>query len=288
MFLNRTISTYTASFSDKISELRSRLDSADAVVIGAGAGLSSAAGLTYSGERFEKYFADFIEKYGFTDMYSGGFYPFESPEEFWAYWSRYIFINRYSDSTNGLYDRLLELVNCKEYFVLTTNVDHQFQKAGFDKLRLFYTQGDYGLIQCSEPCHNQTYDNETVIRRMFSDQEGMRIPSELVPVCPKCGRPMAMNLRADDSFVQDSGWYAARTRYVDFITKFEKKKVLLLELGVGFNTPGIIKFPFCRMTEKNPNAFYGCINFGETYAPKEIADRSVCIDSDICRALETL
>lgn len=288
MFLNRTISTYTASFSYKISELRSRLDSADAVVIGAGAGLSSAAGLTYSGERFEKYFADFIEKYGFTDMYSGGFYPFDTPEEFWAYWSRYIFINRYSDSTNGLYDRLLELVNCKEYFVLTTNVDHQFQKAGFDKHRLFYTQGDYGLFQCSEPCHNQTYDNETVIRRMFSDQEGMRIPSELVPVCPKCGRPMAMNLRADDSFVQDSGWYAARTRYVDFVTKFDEQKVLFLELGVGFNTPGIIKFPFWRMTEKNPNAFYVCINFGETYAPKEIADRSVCIDSDICRALEAL
>lgn len=257
-------------------------------MIGAGAGLSSAAGLTYSGERFKKHFADFIEKYGFTDMYSGGFYPFESPEEFWAYWSRYIFINRYSDSTNGLYDRLLELINCKEYFVLTTNVDHQFQKAGFDKPRLFYTQGDYGLIQCSAPCHNQTYDNETIIRRMFSDQEGMRIPSELVPVCPKCGRPMTMNLRADYSFVQDSGWYVARTRYVDFVTKFEDQKVLFLELGVGFNTPGIIKFPFWRMTEKNPNAFYVCINFGETYAPKEIADRSVCIDSDICRALEAL
>lgn len=262
------------------------LNSADAVVIGAGAGLSTAAGFTYTGERFEKYFSDFIEKYGFADMYSGGFYPFETPEEYWAYWSIYIYINRFDGAANGLYKQLLELVKDKDYFVLTTNVDHQFQKAGFDKKRLFYTQGDYGLFRCSGPCCSETYDNEKVIRRMFAEQENMRIPAEIIPKCPKCGKPLTMNLRADDKFVQDDGWYKAAERYDNFIRTRDNTNILFLELGVGYNTPVIIKFPFWKMTAENPNAFYACVNKGEAFCPEEIREKSVCLNMDIFEAIK--
>ena len=273
---------------DNISRLKQELDSADAVVIGAGAGLSTAAGFTYSGERLNEYFADFVEKYGFKDMYSGGFFPFPTPEERWAYWSRYIFINRYMDVDNGTYKTLFGLVKDKDYFVLTTNVDHQFQKAGFDKQRLFYTQGDYGLWQCSEPCHNKTYDNEAAVRAMFEQQRDMKIPAELVPHCPVCGKPMSMNLRADDTFVEDEGWHRAAERYDRFLAEHEGQHVLFLELGVGMNTPVIIKYPFWRMTFANENAVYACVNFDEAYAPDEIAARSICINGDIRRVLEKL
>lgn len=267
------------------------IDKAGAIVIGAGAGLSTSAGFTYSGERFEKYFGDFASKYGFSDMYSGGFYPFETPEELWAYWSRYIMINRYMDAPKPVYQKLLSLVKDKDYFVITTNVDHCFQKAGFDKKRLFYTQGDYGLFQCSEPCHQKTYDNETQIRAMYDAQKDMKIPVELIPYCPVCKKPMRMNLRSDDTFVQDEGWYEAAERYNAFLMKHrvdEDGKVLLLELGVGANTPGIIKYPFWRMTAQNPNAFYVCINFGEAIVPDEISSRSMGISADIGEVLEEL
>ena len=210
----------------------------------------------------QKYFSDFIEKYGFEDMYSGGFYPFESLEEHWAYWSRYILINRYMDCDNGTYQKLFELIKDKDYFVLTTNVDHQFQKAGFDKQRLFYTQGDYGLFQCSKPCHRATYDNEEVVREMLKQQKDMKIPTALIPHCPVCGKPMTMNLRADDTFVQDDGWYRAAERYSEFLRRHKETKMLLLELGVGMNTPGIIKYPFWQMAAQNPNAYYVSINAG--------------------------
>lgn len=284
MYLNRA----TTIFTENCSRLKSEIDRADCIIIGAGAGLSSAAGFTYSGERFEKYFGDFIEKYGFKDMYSGGFYPLETLEEHWAYWSRYIFINRYSDTENGVYKRLYDIVSGKDYFVLTTNVDHQFQKAGFEKRRLFYTQGDYGLFQCSEPCCDKTYDNEDIIRRMYTEQEKMQIPSELVPYCPVCGRPMTMNLRSDDSFVQVEGWYRASERYNDFIRRHKNMHVMFLELGVGFNTPGIIKYPFWKMTAENPNAVYACVNLGEAFCPDEISERSLCIDGDIAELLKML
>jgi len=231
-----------------LKRLREEIESADAVVIGAGAGLSTSAGFTYSGTRFHDNFADFEEAYGFHDMYSGGFYPYKTQEEFWAYWSRYIFVNRYQDAPKPVYEKLLELVKDKDYFVLTTNVDHCFQKAGFDKKRLFYTQGDYGLFQCSEPCHNKIYDNEEVIQRMVAEQKNMRIPSELVPKCPVCGKPMTMNLRADDKFVEDDGWHRAAERYHEFIRRHKNMHVLYLELGVGQNTPVIIKYPFWQMT----------------------------------------
>lgn len=281
MFLQRKTTRSTAGFSTEIERLKSEIKNADAIVIGAGAGLSTAAGFTYSGERFEKYFSDFIEKYNFRDMYSGGFYPFETLEEHWAYWSRYIYINRYMDVDNGTYKGLFELVKDKDYFVLTTNVDHQFQKAGFDKHRLFYTQGDYGLFQCSEPCCQKTYDNEDIIRKMYAEQENMRILTELIPRCPKCGKPMTMNLRADDKFVQDEGWYRAAERYEEFLRRHENLHILFLELGVGYNTPAIIKYPFWKMTAKNPKAVYACLNFGEAFCPDQIKSQAICINTDI-------
>lgn len=288
MFSNRKITTSTKDCSDNVKRFRALLQKADTIIIGAGAGLSASAGFTYTGQRFEDNFPDFIKKYGFRDMYSGGFHPFESLEEYWAYWSRYVFINRYMDSNNGTYKRLFELVKDKDYFVLTTNVDHQFQKAGFDKHRLFYTQGDYGLFQCSEPCHNATYDNEKVIREMVARQTDMKIPAELIPHCPVCGKPMTMNLRADDTFVQDKGWYQAGERYSDFIRRHKGLPVLFLELGVGMNTPGIIKYPFWRMTAANPRAVYACVNRGEAACPQEIEGQSVCIDGDIGEVLNRL
>ena len=270
----------------QIPKLKTALDEADAVVIGAGAGLSTSAGFTYDGERFQNYFADFETKYGFHDMYSGGFYPYDLPEEHWAYWSRYILINRYMDAPKPVYESLLRLVKDKDYFVITTNVDHCFQKAGFDKKRLFYTQGDYGLFQCSEPCCQETWDNEAVIRQMVAEQKDMKIPSALVPRCPHCGKPLTMNLRSDDRFVEDDGWHAAAGRYANFLRTREGQKVLFLELGVGYNTPVIIKYPFWQMTAKNPRATYACINRGEVFCPGEIADRAVCVDGDIGEVLE--
>ena len=277
----------TAISSNPIERLREALDTADAVVIGAGAGLSASAGLTYSGERFERYFSDFRAKYGIRDMYSGGFFPFDGPEEHWAWWSRQIMVNRYERAPKPVYDALLNLVKGRDYFVLTTNVDHQFQLAGFDKKRLFYTQGDYGLWQCSGPCHQETYENEETVRRMFAEQKDMRVPSALVPYCPRCGRPMAMNLRCDNTFVQDKGWYEAAGRYGDFLRRHTGTRVLLLELGVGGNTPVIIKYPFWKMAMQDKNITYACINQEEAYAPRELQKRSVCIAEDIGAVLSS-
>ena len=283
--------TSTASFtpgSSALDALRRALNEADAVLIGAGAGLSTAAGFTYSGERFERYFADFAAVYGFQDMYSGGFYPYPSEEAFWAYWSRYILINRYTDPPKPVYQNLLALVRDKDYFVLTTNVDHCFQKAGFDKQRLFYTQGDYGLFQCSQPCCQQTWDNEATVRAMVEQQQNRRVPTELLPRCPNCGRPLTMNLRSDDKFVEDAGWHAAAARYADWLRRHERGRVLYLGLGVGYNTPGIIKYPFWQRVLQNPQATYACVNLGDAGAPREIRGRSICIDDDIARVIEQL
>lgn len=283
MFGRMKIWKSTADCSAEIEKLKNALAEADAVVIGAGAGLSTSAGFTYDGARFRKYFADFEAKYGFHDMYSGGFYPYKTPEEHWGYWSRYILVNRYMDAPKPVYTDLLHLVKNKDYFVITTNVDHCFQKAGFDKKRLFYTQGDYGLFQCSEPCCHATWDNEKAIRQMVEEQKDMKIPSELIPVCPHCGRPATMNLRSDDRFVEDEGWHMAAERYTYFLRTRQGLKFLFLELGVGYNTPGIIKYPFWQMTVEHENlrATYACINRGEAGCPEKIADRAICIDRDI-------
>lgn len=288
MFFSRLTRQSTATFSKQIDKLQAALDAADAVVIGAGAGLSTAAGYTYSGERFDELFGDFAARYGFADMYSGGFDPYDSLEEHWAFWSRYIMCNRYDPIPTPLYEQLLDIVRGRDYFVLTTNVDHCFQRAGFDKQRLFCTQGDYGLFQCSKPCCQETWDNEELVRHMVAAQQDLRIPSALVPHCPHCGAPLAMNLRADDTFVQDKGWYAAANRYQDFLRRHSNMRVLFLELGVGGNTPVIIKYPFWQMTAKNERATYACVNLGEAVAPTEIVDRSILIDAGAERVIEAL
>ena len=302
MFLKKKMKESTGDYSDKITELKEKISEADAVVIGAGSGLSTSAGFVYSGERFKQYFSDFEGKYDFHDMYSGGFYSYDTLEEYWAYWSRYIYINRYMDAPKPVYDRLLELVKDKDYFVITTNVDHCFQKARFDKKRLFYTQGDYGLFQCSNPCCQETYDNEEAVQKMVLAQgceiaaDGSlivsqkkkllsTIPSELIPVCSHCGRPLTMNLRSDDTFVEDEGWHRAAERYENFLRTRNNMKILFLELGVGYNTPGIIKYPFWQMTARNPKSTYACLNYDEAFAPNEIRKQSVCISGDIGETL---
>ena len=278
----------TKNCSEQLERLQKALQDCDVVVIGAGSGLSTAAGFTYTGKRFEQHFSDFAQKYGIRDMYSGGFYPFPTMEEFWAYWSRYIYINRYQGAPKPVYENLLKLVQDKDYFVITTNVDHCFQKAGFDKKRLFYTQGDYGLFQCSEPCCQETFDDEAAIREMVKRQEDMKVPTELLPTCPHCGKPMTMNLRCDDTFVEDEGWHRAAERYENFLRTRNGQKILFLELGVGYNTPVIIKYPFWQMTAKNPNAIYACINQGQAVCPQEIERQSVCINADIGQVLQSL
>ena len=300
------------NYDEKLKKLKEELENADAVVIGAGAGLSASAGLDYSGEKFEKYFGDFAEKFGIRDMYSGGFYPFPDEETMWAWWSRHIYVNRYVSPPKPVYGMLLDLVKGRDYFVITTNVDHQFQKAGFDKERLFYTQGDYGLWQCSTPCHTRTYDNkEKVVKMLYAQgfaigenselavpetedgrtdfsQLSMRVPSGLIPYCPVCGEMMAMNLRADDTFVEDEGWHKASAAYAKFLQEHKDKHILLLELGVGGNTPGIVKYPFWQMTNQWPDATYACLNFDEAYAPDEIKAKSICINGDIGNILKKL
>lgn len=288
MFSRIATGKSTSGCSKQLERLKKALDAADAVVIGAGAGLSASAGFVYSGERFTQNFADFAAKYGFQDMYSGGFYPYPSQEELWAYWSRYIYINRYQDAPKPVYANLLQLVQDKDYFVLTTNVDHCFQKAGFDKKRLFYTQGDYGLFQCSEPCCQETWDNEDAVRAMYAQQRDMRVPTALLPVCPHCGKPLSMNLRADDTFVEDAGWHAAAERYAQFLRTRAGQRMLFLELGVGCNTPAIIKYPFWQMTAQNPEATYACLNLSEAVSPREISHRAICLDGDIGQRLEEL
>ena len=294
---------------EEIAKLHEILDSAECVVVGAGAGLSASAGFSYSGGRFKKYFSDFEAKYHFHDMYSGGFADFSSLEENWAYWSRFIYINRYMDAPLPVYEKLFELVRGKDYFAITTNVDHCFQKAGFDKKRLFYTQGDYGLFQCCVPCHKKTYNNEEIVKKMlisqgfgFKDSENrkdgeiifpenplkMEIPSKLVPHCPVCGKPMSMNLRCDGTFVEDDGWHEAAKRYQDFLEKHKNAQTLFLELGVGGNTPGIIKYPFWNLTYKNKNAFYASLNMEKEEIPIEIKARSVLIKGDIFRTIGNL
>ena len=288
----------------EIARLKKEIYSADAIIIGAGAGLSTSAGLTYSGKRFERYFFDFAERFGIEDIYSGGFYPFPDAETRWAWWARHIYYNRYINPPKAVYKELLDIVKDKDYFAITTNVDHQFQKAGFDKARLFYTQGDYGLFQTLDGRNCMTYDNEEWVMKAMEaqgfirDEDGvfqvpedgivsMRIPTELIPKTPD-GQDVNTNLRADLTFAEDEGWHEASANYARFLKEHEKGHVLYLELGVGANTPVIIKFPFWTMVSENPNAVYACLNYNEAYAPKQIADRSIIIDGDTGDVLKAM
>ena len=294
----------TGTRAEQLSRLKNEIDDADAIVIGAGAGLSTSAGLTYNGERFNRYFYDFAKAYGIRDMYAGGFYPFPDEETRWAWWARHIYYNRYIDAPKPVYPELLSLVKDKDYFVVTTNVDHQFQRAGFDKKRLFYTQGDYGLFQSVNFENQHTYDNEAWVTKAMmaqgfeKDANGvfqvpesgiaMRIPTELIPKCPADGSDVVMNLRVDESFVEDAGWHRASAAYADFLRRHESLHVLFLELGVGANTPVIVKYPFWQMTMTNEKAVYACVNYGEAFCPKEIEGRSICLDGDIGEVLTEL
>ena len=296
-FFNQGVSSDFLSKEESVKKLREAINNADAIVIGAGAGLSTAAGLTYSGERFQKYFFDFARRFGIRDIYSGGFYPFPDKETFWAWWARHIYYNRYIDAPKPVYSNLFKLVEGKDYFVITTNVDHQFQKAGFDKKRLFYTQGDYGLFQSVNRKIQKTYDNEEWVMQAMEaqgfvkDENGvyqppangkhlMRIPTELIPKCPDDGSDMTLNLRSDDSFVEDEGWHRASAAYSDFLRRHEDLRILYLEIGVGANTPVIVKYPFWQMTLKNDNATYACLNYNEAFCPVEIQIQSICINGD--------
>jgi sir2 silent information regulator family NAD-dependent deacetylase len=302
--VGKNISSEADMEESKIEYLKNEIEKADAIVIGAGAGLSTSAGFTYSGERFEKYFFDFSKKFGISDIYSGGFYQFPDKETTWAWWARHIYFNRYINPTKPVYRDLFSIVKDKEYFVITTNVDHLFQRAGFDKKRLFYTQGDYGLFQSVNPQNQNTYDNEEWVLKAIEAQgfkknsEGifevpenkkisMKIPTGLIPKCPD-GSDVIMNLRADSSFVEDEGWHRASKNYYNFLEKYKDKHILFLELGVGNNTPVIIKYPFWQMTMENKNAIYACINYNEAFCPTQIKDRSICIDGDIGDVLKKI
>lgn len=273
---------------EQLREIANQLRQADAVVIGAGAGLSAAAGFTYGGRRFEEHFPEFIEKYGMTDMYSAGFYPFRTQEEKWAYWSRHIYCNRYDVPAGRPYRSLYQLVKDTDYFVITTNVDHQFQLAGFPEEKVFATQGDYGLFQCARACHKVLYDNEEQVRDMVKQQQDCRIPQDLVPKCPVCGGDMEVNLRSDSYFVEDEAWNRAAGRYEDFLRKARGKRIAFVEMGVGLNTPGIIKYPFWQLTHREKKAVYICMNKGEAWAPREIESRSICLDMDLDKALDAI
>lgn len=288
MFLKKSTMKSITNYSDKINLIYEKIRNSNAILVGAGAGLSNAAGLTYSGMRFREYFGDFIEKYNLTDMYSAGFYSYDSLEEYWAYWSRHVYYNRYNQPKTSVYEKLLNLLEHKEYFILTTNVDHCFQLSGFDKDKLFYTQGDYGLWQCSVPCKQKTYDNKKQIFEMVKMQNNMKIPTALIPHCPECGAPMKMNLRCDSTFVQDEGWYRSYVHYDKFIKENKTATIMYLELGVGMNTPSIIKYPFWKYTKDNPKSTYVCINKDDAQCDTTIQNRAICINEDISKVISDL
>lgn len=276
------------SLQNRIDKLHSLIQAAECVIVGGGSGLSSAAGLTYSGERFTANFGDFIKRYDLTDMYSAAFYPFKTQEEKWAYWSRHILLNRWQPPALPLYQTLFELVGDKDYFVITTNVDAQFYKAGFAQDRVFAVQGDYGKLQCAKGCQDTLYDSQNLVRRMVSEQKDCRVPSALVPKCPVCGGEMEVNIRKDLYFVQDKTWYAAKKRYEDFYDRACGKNTVLLELGAGYNTPTIIRFPFERMVYENKGVFLVRMNTQYPEAIPENAAKTLSFGEDISAVFDRI
>ena len=264
----------------RLDNAKKAIDEEDFVLIGAGAGLSTAAGIDYTGERFEKYFKDFIEEYNFTDMYSSGFYPFESLEEKWAYWARHVFANRYDVGKTEVYQKLLKLVENKDYFVITTNVEHQFWINGFEDERIFATQGDYGLLQCEKACHDKLYPNRDQVYEWLDKTENFRIPPQLVPKCPVCGGEMDLNLRKDNYFVEDEKWHEMNKNYSNFLNRADGN-IVLLEIGVGYNTPGIIRYPFEQMAYNNKDITLIRLNKDFPNAIPENKDKTIGFDENV-------
>ncbi|MGN0203317.1 MAG: SIR2 family NAD-dependent protein deacylase [Coprococcus sp.] len=285
---NSIVGEVTGCYKDEIHKLKKIMCEADAVIVGAGAGMSTSAGYDFGGKRLEKYFGDFVKKYGMTDMYSGCFADFETREERWAYWSRWAWINRYEAIPKDTHRKLLQLLKNKDYFVLTTNIDHTFQRSGFPKEKLCYTQGDFGLFQCSGPCHTDTYDNRDILQKMILQEKNMRVPAELIPYCPKCGREMDFNLFWDDTFVRDKGWHTAHERYLKYLDAHKKGRILYLELGVGFNSPGVIKIPFWNMVMENQDAVFVSVNLTLPCYPEALKERSIVIQADIDQVITEL
>lgn len=275
-------------YQEQIENAAKLLNDADYILIGAGAGLSSAAGLKYSGKRFTDNFSEFIEKYGVKDMYSACFYPYPNEEARWGYWSKHVSINRIQVDALPLYQQLFNLVKDKKYFVLTTNADHQFYKAGFQEEKIFATQGDYGLIQCMKGCHPKTYDNIKMIKQMDQARRDCLVPSYMVPRCPVCGGLMNMNLRCDQYFVEDEKWHEAEKNFGDFLDECYEKKVVLLELGVGFNTPTIIRFPFEKLIKENKNMKLIRLNFNEAVIPESLQKRAIGINEDLAKSINDI
>ena len=271
-----------------IKKLKSSIEKSDYILIGAGAGLSVSAGFSYDGERFDKYFSEYKDRYGLTDMYSAGFYNYPTLEDFWGYFSLLVYVNRYDIPADETHLNLLEIVKNKNYFIITTNVDGRFDEANFDKDKLFKVQGDYSLFQCSVPCRQETFYNEKQIREMVKSRKDLKIPKELIPKCPHCGRNMSMNLRCDNTFVQDDNWYYSMDRYKKFLDESKNKNILFLELGVGYNTPAIIKYSFWDMALKNENSIYATVNLNDSYVPDNLKERSICIEYDISNTINLL
>lgn len=272
-------------FTQRLDRAKKVIEEGDYIIIGAGAGLSTAAGIEYSGERFEKYFRDFIDHYHFTDMYSSGFYPFETSEEKWAYWARHIFANRYDVGKTSVYQKLRKLVENKEYFVITTNVESQFWINGFEDERIFATQGDYGLLQCGKACHDKLYPNENQVYEWLENTNDFKIDSELIPYCPVCGEEMDLNLRKDNYFVEDKKWHQMNRNYYNFLKNIDGKFVFL-EIGVGFNTPTIIRYPFEQMTYNNEDATLIRLNLDYPNPIPENKDKTISFDENVEEILD--
>ncbi len=281
MVRNGIVYDTTGDYETEIERLSEAIQTADAIIVGAGSGLSTSAGFDYGGERLKKYFGDFVEKYGMRDMYTGCFADFENREERWAYWSRWAWIHRYNPLPKDTLEVLHQLLEEKDYFVLTTNIDHTFQRAGFEKEKLCYTQGDFGLFQCSRPCHYDTYDNYEILKAMHEQEKDMKVPTELIPHCPKCGAEMDFNLYWDDTFVRDEGWHIAHDRYEKYLYHHRHGKILYLELGVGFNSPGVIKIPFWQMAAENEDAIFASVNLSNPCYPQMLGNRAIVISHDI-------
>lgn len=276
------------NYKDRINKAKEVLGTAEYIVIGAGAGLSAAAGLTYSGKRFDENFADFKEKYGIMDMYSASFYPFKTEEEHWAQWARHIKVNRYDMPPTELYEKILKLITNKRFFVITTNVESQFEKAGFPRDKIYEVQGNYANFQCAKGCHDKLYYNEEPIRKMSINTHDCQIPSDLVPKCPVCGGKMDVNLRHNEYFVQDENWYQAKNRYEEFLTETDGSRVVFMEFGVGFNTPGIIRYPFEQMTFENQNASLIRFNRDFPLGEKENETKRISFDEEILNVINDL